>query len=174
MSELYKRIKIRREELGLSQDELAKKIGYKSRSTIAKIESGENDIPQAKIKAFADALDTTPSELMGWGDKLLEKNCDTCKNYNTYFDCSQCNDFDEWEKAEEKEDLVNHPKHYTQGKYEVIDIIMEAVKDLPPEQAVCVGHIIRYIMRYKYKNGLQDVKKCKWYTDKLINLMEGK
>ena len=105
---------------------------------------------------------------------MLEKNCDNCKNYNTYFDCSQCEDFDEWEKAEEKEDLVNHPKHYTQGKYEVIDIIMEAVKDLPPEQAVCVGHIIRYIMRYKYKNGLQDVKKCKWYIDKLINLMEGK
>ena len=71
MSELYKRIKIRREELGLSQDELAKKIGYKSRSTIAKIESGENDIPQAKIKAFADALDTTPSELMGWDDAEL-------------------------------------------------------------------------------------------------------
>jgi hypothetical protein len=112
-----------------------------------------------------------------WTEFMLEpveeKNCDTCKHDNTYFDCSQRNDFDEWEKAEETEDLVNHPKHYTQGKYEVIDIIMEAVKDLPPEQAVCVGHIIRYIMRYKYKNGLQDVKKCKWYTDKLINLMEG-
>lgn len=66
MSELSKRIKMRREELGLSQDELAKKLGYKSRSTIAKIESGDNDIPQAKIKAFSDALATTPAELMGW------------------------------------------------------------------------------------------------------------
>lgn len=64
--ELYKRIKQRREELGMSQDELAKKLGYKSRSTIAKIEKGENDITQSKIAAFAEALQTTPSYLMGW------------------------------------------------------------------------------------------------------------
>jgi len=64
--DLYKRIKQRREELGMSQDELAKKLGYKSRSTIAKIEKGENDITQSKIAAFAKALNTTPSYLMGW------------------------------------------------------------------------------------------------------------
>ena len=46
--------------------EAAKKLGYKSRSTIAKIEKGENDITQSKIAAFADALQTTPSYLMGW------------------------------------------------------------------------------------------------------------
>ena len=49
----------------MTQQELAKELGYKSTSTIAKIESGENDIPQAKIAAFAAALDTTPAELMG-------------------------------------------------------------------------------------------------------------
>lgn len=54
-----------REELGLSQDELAKRLGYKSRSTIAKIESGSNDIPQSKIAAFAAALETTPARLLG-------------------------------------------------------------------------------------------------------------
>lgn len=63
---LYTRIKERREALGLSQDELALKLNYKSRSTIAKIESGANDIPQSKIKAFAEALNTTTSYLMGW------------------------------------------------------------------------------------------------------------
>lgn len=67
--ELYKRIKKRREELGMSQDELAQKLGYKSRSTIAKIEKGENDITQSKIAAFAQALQTTPGELMGWDNK---------------------------------------------------------------------------------------------------------
>lgn len=66
--ELSKRIRRRREELGMSQAELAKKLGYKSRSTIAKIEAGENDIVQSKIVAFADALETTPSYLMGWMD----------------------------------------------------------------------------------------------------------
>lgn len=66
--DLYKRIKQRREELGMSQDELAKKLGYKSRSTIAKIEKGENDITQSKITAFAKALNTTPRDLMGWNN----------------------------------------------------------------------------------------------------------
>lgn len=66
---LYKNIKKRREELNITQDELAVKMGYKSRSTIAKIESGINDIPQSKIKAFADVLETTPSFLMGWTDE---------------------------------------------------------------------------------------------------------
>ena len=66
--ELYKRIKARREELGMSQEELATKLGYKSRSTINKIEMGKNDITQSKIKAFAQALNTTPAYLMGWED----------------------------------------------------------------------------------------------------------
>lgn len=66
MLELYKKIRARREELNMSQEELAKKLGYKSRSSINKIEKGENDIPQSKIVAFAHALDTTPEDLMGW------------------------------------------------------------------------------------------------------------
>ena len=66
---LYDRIKARRLELRLSQDELAQKLGYKSRSTINKIEMGKNDITQSKIKAFAEALETTPSYLMGWEDE---------------------------------------------------------------------------------------------------------
>ena len=65
MLELYENIRARRIALNMTQQELAKKLGYKSTSTIAKIESGENDIPQAKIAAFAAALDTTPAELMG-------------------------------------------------------------------------------------------------------------
>ena len=65
MLELHENIRARRIALNMTQQELAKKLGYKSTSTIAKIESGENDIPQAKIAAFATALDTTPAELMG-------------------------------------------------------------------------------------------------------------
>ena len=63
---LYDRIRTRREQLNMSQEELAKKLGYKSRSTIAKIESGENDITQSKIVAFAKALGVKPGYLMGW------------------------------------------------------------------------------------------------------------
>lgn len=60
------RIKSRRMELGLSQDELAKRLGYASRSSINKIELGERNLTQTKIKAIADALDTTPGYIMGW------------------------------------------------------------------------------------------------------------
>ncbi|MBQ3463440.1 MAG: helix-turn-helix domain-containing protein [Clostridia bacterium] len=63
--ELKDRIKQRREELGLSQDELAKRLGYKSRSSINKIELGKTDISQSKIKAFAKALETTHQYLLG-------------------------------------------------------------------------------------------------------------
>lgn len=66
------RIKRRREELRLSQDELAKKLGYKSRSSLNKIELNQRDLPQSKIKAIADALNTTPSYIMGWEENQNE------------------------------------------------------------------------------------------------------
>lgn len=62
---IYTRIRSRREELGLSQEELAARMGYKSKSSINKIEMGVNDIPQSKVLAFAKALGTTTAYLMG-------------------------------------------------------------------------------------------------------------
>ena len=61
-------IKQRREELGMSQEELANKAGYKSRSSINKIEVDGRGLPQSKITAIAKALRTTPASLMGWED----------------------------------------------------------------------------------------------------------
>ena len=75
--ELYETIRARRVALHMTQQELAARLGYKSTSTIAKIEAGVNDIPQAKIIAFANALATTPGALLGWGNEpgpLPEKN----------------------------------------------------------------------------------------------------
>lgn len=63
------RIKHRREELGMTQDELAHKLGYKSRSSINKIELNLYNLKQSKIKAIADALGTTPSYIMGWDEE---------------------------------------------------------------------------------------------------------
>ena len=62
------RIKQKRIELNLSQDELAKKVGYKSRSSIQKIESARN-LPLPKVEKMALALECTPSYLMGWEDE---------------------------------------------------------------------------------------------------------
>ena len=65
MVKLYENIRARRIALNMTQQALAKKLGYKSTTTITKIESGENDIPQAEIAAFAQELDTKQAELMG-------------------------------------------------------------------------------------------------------------
>ena len=58
-----------RKQLGLTQEDLATRMGYKSKSTINKIEIGINDIPQSKIVQFAEVLGTTPAVLMGWAEK---------------------------------------------------------------------------------------------------------
>jgi transcriptional regulator with XRE-family HTH domain len=75
MTNIGENICTRRKELGMTQEELAKKMGYKSKSTINKIENGTNDIPQSKIVKFAETLETTPAYLMGW--QKVEKNNDT-------------------------------------------------------------------------------------------------
>lgn len=77
MSTIGSRIRNRREELGLSQDELGRRLGYKSRSSINKIELDQRNLTQSKIKAIADALETTPAYIMGWDEpdqKLDEEN----------------------------------------------------------------------------------------------------
>ena len=65
MNKLYENIKNRRNALGMTQQELAEKMGYTNRSSIAKIENGAVDLSQSKIIQFAKVLETTPSELMG-------------------------------------------------------------------------------------------------------------
>lgn len=66
MLELYKNIKKYRMAAKLTQEELARRTGYTDRSSIAKIEKGAVDLSQSKIKQFAEALGTTPGQLMGW------------------------------------------------------------------------------------------------------------
>ena len=63
------RIKERREALGMTQQELADKLGYKSRSSINKIEMNGRNLKQSKIKAIADVLQTTPGYIMGLDNK---------------------------------------------------------------------------------------------------------
>ena len=75
MSQIGENIRRRRIELKMTQEDLAVRVGYTSKSTINKIEQGVNDVPQNKIVKFADALNTSPAALMGWIDeKTSEKN----------------------------------------------------------------------------------------------------
>ena len=70
--EMGQRIKNRRKDLGMSQQELAELVGYKSRSSINKIELGKNDILQSTIKKIASVLNCTPSYLMGRADEAID------------------------------------------------------------------------------------------------------
>lgn len=68
-------------------------------------------------------------------------------------------------------DTVNRPKHYTAGKYEVIDIIdsiLESMPSLSAKEGSRLANIIKYLSRFKNKNGLEDLQKARWYLDKLI------
>lgn len=67
-------------------------------------------------------------------------------------------------------DMVNHPPHYqSETGLETIDIIEAVTFDLKGIEAVDTGNIIKYVSRWKKKNGLQDLEKAKWYLDHLIN-----
>ena len=71
-------------------------------------------------------------------------------------------------------DVVNHPSHYTRGSVECIDAISSATVGKSGIEAVCVANSIKYLWRYEEKNGLEDVKKAKWYINKLISELESK
>ena len=63
--------------------------------------------------------------------------------------------------------MVNQPPHYTQGGVECIDAIKAAVTGKPPYEAWLTGQVIKYIWRYNFKNGLEDVQKAKFYLNRL-------
>ena len=83
MLQLYKNIKERRLALKMSQQQLADLVGYKDRTSIAKIEAGEVDLSQTKIIAFAKALNLQPIELYGWKDKDNSDSFTGIKNLRT-------------------------------------------------------------------------------------------
>lgn len=71
-------------------------------------------------------------------------------------------------------DNVNKPQHYCYGKYECIDVLQDILKDVSGVEAFCIGNAIKYLWRYKHKNGEEDLKKARWYLDKAIQLNEDK
>jgi hypothetical protein len=69
-------------------------------------------------------------------------------------------------------DNVNRPSHYTAGKIECIDAMESAVTGLEGMEAVLTAQIIKYIWRWKKKNGVEDLRKAEWYLKRLIAIKE--
>lgn len=72
----------------------------------------------------------------------------------------------------EELDMINSPSHYTSGNIECIDAIKEATKHLDGFEGYLTGNIIKYLWRYKHKNGVEDLRKAAWYLDRLVGSVE--
>ena len=69
-------------------------------------------------------------------------------------------------------DSVNHPAHYETGKFECIDVMVET-QGKEAVKAYCLCAAFKYLYRHNRKNGLEDIKKARWYLDKYVELEEG-
>ena len=133
--------------------------------------------------------------------RTLDKFCDECHDCNICllekFSSDVICDFDEWsddkraiaydhvyknsearldgshlEIDDDGYDMVSHPKHYTQGGIECIDALKAATVGKRCIEAVCVANVIKYLWRYEEKNGIEDVRKAKWYIERLLREIE--
>ena len=74
---------------------------------------------------------------------------------------------------ESKDKMVSHPSHCQCGKYEVIDIIEDATRDLTGIFAIDTGHILRYILRWNKKGDpKQNIEKAMWYCSHLLKALD--
>ena len=125
---------------------------------------------------------TTRDEMV----RTLVKFCDECNGCDVCllekFSGGVICDFDEWPDDKlaiaydhvykNSPDMVNHPKHYNQGGIECIDALKAATVGKRGIEAVCVANVIKYLWRYEEKNGIEDVRKAKWYVERLLKELE--
>lgn len=104
--------------------------------------------------------------------KLFHVFCPDCMitktgtSYNTIYGAGPT---DSYYPPSAPKDMVNSPSHYTQGSIECIDAIEEVVKHLDGMEAMCTGNAIKYLWRWKHKNGTEDLKKAVWYIQRMID-----
>lgn len=112
--------------------------------------------------------------------------CRVCGNPLKVSDCTKsicdgCDTIGSWipvdgsvffpKEGEKLYDAVNNPSHYGQGSIEAIEYIRDF---LTPEEYIGYlrGNIAKYLHRWRYKNGLEDLKKAQWYQNELIKFLE--
>ena len=107
--------------------------------------------------------------------KMSDDMLNKCYNWYKELDPADCeNAEDICCDKESNVDMVNHPSHYTQGGIECIDALKAATVSKTGIEAVCTANAIKYLWRYEEKNGIEDVKKARWYIDRLIKELEEK
>ena len=79
----------------------------------------------------------------------------------------------EWDSLTKVLDNVNKPAHYNKGSIEAIDYIKQQLGD-DGFISYCMGNCHKYLHRYKYKNGIEDLQKGRWYLTKVIEVLSAK
>ena len=106
-------------------------------------------------------------------DEMSDDMLNKCYNWYKELDQASCENVkDRCCNKEPNVDMVNHPSHYTQGGIECIDALKAATVSKTGIEAVCTANAIKYLWRYEEKNGIEDVKKARWYIDRLIKELE--
>ena len=107
--------------------------------------------------------------------KMSDDMLDKCYNWYKEIDPTACENAEDICCDKEPDiDMVNHPSHYTQGGIECIDALKAATVSKTGIEAVCTANAIKYLWRYEEKHGIEDVKKARWYIDRLIKELEEK
>jgi len=99
-----------------------------------------------------------------------------CYVHQRFVSESELEDCPDWQsnwKWKHKNNTIN-PNHYKQGRIECIDALESATINKKGIEAVCVANVIKYLWRYEEKNGLEDVKKCQWYLNRVLEHLENK
>ena len=105
--------------------------------------------------------------------KMSDDMLNKCYNWYKELDPAACeNAQDSCCGKESNVDMVNHPSHYNQGGIECIDALKAATVSKTGIEAVCTANAIKYLWRYEEKNGIEDVKKARWYIDRLIKELQ--
>lgn len=90
-----------------------------------------------------------------------EKACDSFEMKDHFADSSK-----------KVSDNVNHPAHYTAGGIEYVDAMKACVSGLNEMEAACTSHALKYLWRWKHKNGAEDIRKCIWWLERLLKEVE--
>lgn len=70
------------------------------------------------------------------------------------------------------QDVVNHPSHYTNGKFECLDVIEDVTREMKGYKATHTAQVFKYMWRWPWKNGIEDLKKARFYLSRLIFMLE--
>lgn len=133
MSTVGENILAIRKQLGWTQEELANKMRYKSKSSINKIELGLNDIPQSKIAQFAKVLGVSPARLMGWEE-------DTSINSNNLPN-------DEKTLTEEEREWLDLFRRIPKTSQPLARLLLDSVSQLPEERQQMALEMVRIALK---------------------------